>query len=144
MCSCESRHDLIALAQPKQAVIDEYAGELFGPIARCRRAASTDESTPPDKPEQYTSQLPTCARIRSTAVLDDVAGRIPDAPGIPRSRARSAAGFLTALQAVGDLGMKLHVRTGAAIRRPWLPRGALSLAAIDAEIREAASTTRSP
>ena len=38
----------------------------FLPIALCNNNATTEESTPPDKPK-ITSSLPTCALIRATA-----------------------------------------------------------------------------
>ena len=38
----------------------------WSPMARCIKAAATDESTPPDKPK-ITSSSPTCWRINSTA-----------------------------------------------------------------------------
>ena len=42
--------DLLGLALPQQAVVDEHAGELVAD-RRCTRAAATAESTPPDSPQ---------------------------------------------------------------------------------------------
>ena len=38
----------------------------FSPIARCKSNATTEESTPPDKPK-ITSSSPTCSLMRATA-----------------------------------------------------------------------------
>ncbi len=47
----EGAHDLVALVEAQQAVVDEDAVS-WSPMARCSSAATTEESTPPDKPEQ--------------------------------------------------------------------------------------------
>ena len=43
----------------------------WSPIARCSSAATTSESTPPDRP-QMTFASPTCARIALDGLVDDV------------------------------------------------------------------------
>jgi hypothetical protein len=72
MCLGEHRHHLVAFLPAQQAGVDEHAGEL-SPIARCSSAATTEESTPPDRP-RMTSSLPTLRAHAGDLVVDDVGG----------------------------------------------------------------------
>ena len=58
----EQADDLLGLAEPQQAVIDEDAGELVADGLVDQHRGDRAESTPPDRP-QMTRPLPTCARI---------------------------------------------------------------------------------
>ncbi len=85
----------------------------WSPIALCSSAATTDESTPPDRPSS-TSSLPTCARESArwcsvTMVFDGPAGRRSR-----RCRARSARQIVMALLGVRDLRVELHARRSCA------------------------------
>jgi hypothetical protein len=76
----------------------------WSPMALCSSAATTDESTPPDRP-RITSSLPTCARTRaiwSSMMLSAVhrwrSRRCP----------RRSAQQRGALPGVGDFRVELH------------------------------------
>jgi len=84
---CECRHHLIAFAQTQQPMIDEYAGQL-STDGLVQERASTEESTPPDKPSS-TRSPPTCARIRAT--LSSMMLRVAQRRSSRQSLARSAA-----------------------------------------------------
>ncbi len=63
----EGALDEFALVLAQQAVVDEDAGQLRSPIAFCSSAATTELSTPPERP-QITRPSPTWVRIRSQAI----------------------------------------------------------------------------
>jgi hypothetical protein len=57
-------HDLIALAQTQQSVIDEYAGQLLADRPMQQRGHDR-ESTPPERPSSTCRRRPARARARS-------------------------------------------------------------------------------
>ena len=88
----------------------------WSPIALCSSAATTEESTPPERP-QMTLPLPTCSRTRRDGLLDEVAHR-PGA-GALADLVEEVLEDLLAARRVGDFGVELH-----AVERPGLvPRG---------------------
>ena len=110
----EGRHHLIALAEPQQAVIDEYAGELRADraVQERRQHRGIDAAR---QPEQHLVAADLRADARD-AVLDDVAGG--PARAAAGDLAHEAAQDLAALQGVGHLGMELQRVQSAATRPP--------------------------
>ena len=92
----------------------------WSPTALCTRAAATEESTPPDRP-QITRAAPTCARIVSTCSVDDVAG-VPVGREAARPRSRKFSSTCCPCGGVLDLGVPLHAVQPAGVgprtRRP--------------------------
>ena len=82
----------------------------WSPIARCSSAATTDESTPPERPSSTLSR-PTCSRTRAIASAMMLPGsqRASQAQ-ISRTKRSSIA---RALQRVRDLGVELHAVVAA-------------------------------
>ncbi len=100
----KGRHDLIALAQAQQSVIDEYAGQLCadGLVQQRGHHRRIDAA-------RQTQQHPVAADLRTNprhAVLDDIAGG--PARRAAGDLANEAPQDLAALQSVRDLGMKLQ------------------------------------
>ena len=109
-------------------------------MALCSSAATTEESTPPERPSS-TLPLPTCARTRAMAssmMLPTLQQR--PQPQISRTKRSSRC---AALLRVRHLGVELHARRSGATRRPCR-RAGMSSSRRSAVKPGGSASTRSP
>jgi hypothetical protein len=93
-------------------------------MARCSSAATTDESTPPDRPSR-TSSSPTCVAHRGDGVVDDVATASTVAAAA--DLVAEALDDALALLGVRDLRMELHAVEAARLVGDAGQRGIVGL-----------------
>jgi hypothetical protein len=122
--AAEQADDLLALAQPHQAVVDEHAGQLVADRFVDEHGGDA-ESTPPESP-QMTRPLPTCARISSILVLRNSA--MVQSPAKAADMAHEVLEQLGAVGRVDHFGVELH-RIDARSSSAMTAKGAPALAA---------------
>jgi hypothetical protein len=122
----EGGHDLIALAEAQQAVVDEDAGELVadGPVQQRGDHGGVDAA---GEAEQHLVVADLLAHPRD-GVVDDVAGvhRLPQ----PQISWQKRSMMRSPLAGVRDLRVELHAVESRAPRRRCPASGALSVSAM--------------